>query len=169
MYMKNVNVVEFNENMVVNGEGQIVEVAPIVEEVSTKKVSLRQDFLKGFQVIASNKDVVCQSIGMKMTDFDKMVEYFETQINKTKTVSKEGNYKPTEKAMTILDVLVAFEGEFKTGKEIAEGSQGILKANGVSGSIRGLVSNGFVEATNDSPKKYKITQKGINFLNEDEE
>ena len=96
-----------------------------------------------------------------------MIKYFETQINKTKTVSK-GEYKPTEKASAILDVLIAFEGEYKTGKEIAEASQGILKANGVSGSIRGLVTNGFVEATNDSPKKYKITQKGIDFLNSEE-
>ena len=115
---------------------------------------LRQDFLKGFQTIADNKEVVCQSIGMDVVAFDTMVEYFNTQINKTKTVEKGGNYKPTEKASAILDVLIAFEGEYKTGKEIAEASQGLLKANGVSGSIRGLVSNGFVEATNDSPKKY---------------
>lgn len=164
--MKTLNVVEITENMVVNGEGQIVEV---VAENSTKKVSLRQDFLKGFQTIADNKEVVCQSIGMDVVAFDTMVEYFNTQINKTKTVEKGGNYKPTEKASAILDVLIAFEGEYKTGKEIAEASQGLLKANGVSGSIRGLVSNGFVEATNDSPKKYKITQIGVNYLNEDEE
>lgn len=165
--MKNLNVVEMN-NMVISGEGQIVPVSETVEEVSTKKVSLRQDFLKTFQVIASNKEEVCGSIGLDVAEFDKMVEYFNTQINKTKTVSKDGNYKPTEKAQAILDVLVAFEGEYKTGKEIAEASQGLLKANGVSGSIRGLVSNGFVEATNDSPKKYKITQRGVDFLNDEE-
>lgn len=164
--MNKLNVVEITETMVVNGNGEIVEMATTSEE-TTKKVSLRQDFLKGFSTIADNKEVVCQSIGMEMTDFDKMVQYFNEQINKTKSVEK-GAYKPTEKASLILDILIAFEGEFKTGKEIAEGSQGQLKANGVSGSIRGLVSNGFVEATMDSPKKYKITQIGIDFLNDEE-
>lgn len=164
--MNKLNVVEITETMVVNGEGQIVEVATISEN-PTKKVSLRQDFLKGFSTIVDKKEEVCELVGMEMTDFDKMVEYFNTQINKSKTVVK-GEYKPTEKASLILDILIAFEGEFKTGKEIAEGSQGQLKANGVSGSIRGLVSNGFVEATMDSPKKYKITQVGIDFLNDEE-
>ena len=142
---------------------EVVEVA----EKPVKKVSLRQDFLKGFSTIVDKKEEIIEVTGMEVEQFNKMVEYFETQINKTKTVSK-GEYKPTEKASAILDVLIAFEGEYKSGKEIAEASQGILKANGVSGSIRGLVINGFVEATNDSPKKYKITQKGIDFLNNEE-
>ena len=155
--MKNVNA-EIMENVM-----EVVEVA----EKPVKKVSLRQDFLKGFSTIVDKKEEIIEVTGMEVEQFNKMVEYFETQINKTKTVSK-GEYKPTEKASAILDVLIAFEGEYKSGKEIAEASQGILKANGVSGSIRGLVINGFVEATNDSPKKYKITQKGIDFLNNEE-
>lgn len=155
--MKNLNA-EIMENVM-----EVVEGA----EKPVKKVSLRQDFLKGFSTIVDKKEEIIEVTGMEVEQFNKMVEYFETQINKTKTVSK-GEYKPTEKASAILDVLIAFEGDYKTGKEIAEASQGILKANGVSGSIRGLVSNGFVEATNDSPKKYKITQKGIDFLNNEE-
>lgn len=151
------------------GDKELVKVVEGSVEVKekVKKVSLRQDFLKGFSTIVSKKEEIIEVTGMELEQFDKMVEYFETQINKTKTVSK-GEYKPTEKASAILDILIAFEGEYKTGKEIAEASQGILKANGVSGSIRGLVTNGFVEATNDSPKKYKITQKGIDFLNDEE-
>ena len=131
------------------GDKELVKVVEGSVEVQekVKKVSLRQDFLKGFSTIVSKKEEIIEVTGMELEQFDKMVEYFETQINKTKTVSK---------------------GEYKTGKEIAEASQGILKANGVSGSIRGLVTNGFVEATNDSPKKYKITQKGIDFLNSEE-
>ena len=73
-------------------------------------------------------------------------------------------YKPNEKGMLILEVLISDDTKYFTGKEIAESSQGTLKANGVSGSIRGLVANGLVEATNDSPKKYKITQQGIDLL-----
>lgn len=166
--MKNVNA-EIMENVMEVVEVENKELVKVVEgaEKPVKKVSLRQDFLKGFSTIVDKKEEIIEVTGMEVEQFNKMVEYFETQINKTKTVSK-GEYKPTEKASAILDVLIAFEGEYKTGKEIAEASQGILKANGVSGSIRGLVTNGFVEATNDSPKKYKITQKGIDFLNSEE-
>lgn len=151
------------------GEKTLVKVVEGSVEVQekAKKVSLRQDFLKGFSTIVDKKTEVMEVVGMDSESFDKMVEYFETQINKTKTVSK-GEYKPTEKALTILEVLISYEGDFKTGKEIAEGSQGQLKPNGVSGSIRSLVANGLVEATNDSPKKYKITQAGIDFLNNQE-
>ena len=166
--MKNLNA-EIMENVMEVVEVENKELVKVVEgaEKPVKKVSLRQDFLKGFSTIVDKKEEIIEVTGMEVEQFNKMVEYFETQINKTKTVSK-GEYKPTEKASAILDVLIAFEGEYKTGKEIAEVSQGILKANGVSGSIRGLVTNGLVEATNDSPKKYKITQKGIDFLNSEE-
>lgn len=135
---------------------------------TVKKVSLRQNFLKGFSIIADNKEEVIKVTGIEVEEFDKMVEYFNTQINKTKTV-KKGEYMPTDKAKLILDVLVAYEGEQKTGKEISELSNGELKANGVSGSIRGLVANGFVDASNDSPKKYSITQIGIDYINASEE
>lgn len=144
---------------------EVVEVAKAEETKTVKKVSLRQNFLKGFSVVAEHKTQVMEITGLSEDDFNTMVEYFNTQINKTKTV-KKGEYVPTEKAQLILDVLIAYEGEYKTGKEIAEMSNGELKSNGVSGSIRGLVSNGFVEATNDSPKKYKITEMGVNYMNE---
>ena len=148
---------------------EITEVTTtVVTENSTKKSSLRQDFLKAFTKIQENKDTVCKSIEMDTTEFDKMCEYFDTQINKSKTV-KKGKYVPTDKAHTILDILLAYEGIYKTGKEIAENSNGLLKANGVSGSIRGLVTNELVEATNESPKKYIITQKGIDLLNTEEQ
>ena len=136
-----------------------MEVAP----TTTKKVSYRQDFIKVCSLLIDNKDLVTGTLGIEVEDFNKFEEYFNTQINKTKTVVK-GEYKPTEKGMLILEVLISDDTKHFTGKEIAESSQGKLKANGVSGSIRGLVANELVEATNDSPKKYKITQKGIDLL-----
>ena len=81
---------------------------------------------------------------------NRLAEAFEKTI---KSLQKEGLFENVK----------SFNLDF-TGKEIAESSQGTLKANGVSGSIRGLVANGLVEATNDSPKKYKITQQGIDLL-----
>lgn len=145
-------------NTNVNVETTTMEVAP-----TTKRVSYRQDFIKVCSLLIDNKDLVTGTLGIEVEDFNKFEEYFNTQINKTKTVVK-GEYKPTEKGMLILEVLISDDTKFFTGKEIAESSQGTLKANGVSGSIRGLVANGLVEATNDSPKKYKITQQGIDLL-----
>ena len=145
-------------NTNVNVETTTMEVA-----TTTKRVSYRQDFIKVCSLLIDNKDLVTGTLGIEVEDFRKFEEYFNTQINKTKTVVK-GEYKPTEKGMLILEVLISDDTKFFTGKEIAESSQGTLKANGVSGSIRGLVANGLVEATNDSPKKYKITQQGIDLL-----
>ncbi len=145
-------------NTNVNVETTTMEVA-----TTTKRVSYRQDFIKVCSLLIDNKDLVTGTLGIEVEDFNKFEEYFNTQINKTKTVVK-GEYKPTEKGMLILEVLISDDTKFFTGKEIAESSQGTLKANGVSGSIRGLVTNGLVEATNDSPKKYKITQQGIDLL-----
>lgn len=145
-------------NTNVNVETTTMEVA-----TTTKRVSYRQDFIKVCSLLIDNKDLVTGTLGIEVEDFNKFEEYFNTQINKTKTVVK-GEYKPTEKGMLILEVLISDDTKYFTGKEIAESSQGTLKANGVSGSIRGLVANGLVEATNDSPKKYKITQQGIDLL-----
>lgn len=145
-------------NTNVNVETTTMEVA-----TTTKRVSYRQDFIKVCSLLIDNKDLVTGTLGIEVEDFNKFEEYFNTQINKTKTVVK-GEYKPTEKGMLILEVLISDDTKYFTGKEIAESSQGTLKANGVSGSIRGLVTNGLVEATNDSPKKYKITQQGIDLL-----
>lgn len=145
-------------NTNVNVETTTMEVA-----TTTKRVSYRQDFIKVCSLLIDNKDLVTGTLGIEVEDFNKFEEYFNTQINKTKTVVK-GEYKPTEKGMLILEVLISDDAKYFTGKEIAESSQGTLKANGVSGSIRGLVANGLVEATNDSPKKYKITQQGIDLL-----
>lgn len=147
-------------NTNVNVETTTMEVATTT---TTKKVSYRQDFIKVCSLLIDNKDLVTGTLGIEVEDFGKFEEYFNTQINKTKTVVK-GEYKPTEKGMLILEVLISDDTKYFTGKEIAESSQGTLKANGVSGSIRGLVANGLVEATNDSPKKYKITQQGIDLL-----
>lgn len=135
----------------------------VMEVQAPKKVSYRQDFIKVCSTLIDNQDVIATTLGLDVEDFNKFVAYFNTQINKSKTVEK-GEYKPTEKGIYILEVLISDDSKFFTGKEIAEGSQGLLKANGVSGSIRGLVANGLVESTNDSPKKYKITQQGIDHL-----
>lgn len=146
-----------------NNQITSVEVVEVEAVASAKKVSYRQDFIKVCSNLIDNKEVLMNSFGIEEEEYNKFKEYFETQINKSKSVEK-GEYKPTEKAETILNILIAFEGEYITGKAIAENSNGELKSNGVSGSIRALITNGMVESTETTPKQYKITQKGIDYL-----
>ena len=89
-------------NTNVNVETTTMEVAP----TTTKKVSYRQDFIKVCSLLIDNKDLVTGTLGIEVEDFNKFEEYFNTQINKTKTVVK-GEYKPTEKGMLILEVLIS--------------------------------------------------------------
>lgn len=149
-----------------NNQITSVEVVEVEVVKEPKKVSLRQDFLKGMDCVLGKLDLdgeLRERIGLSEDELSKMKEYYLTQINKTKSIDNS-TYKPTDKAKLILEVLIAFENEFIAGKTIAENSQGQLKANGVSGSIRSLITHEFVEATETTPKKYKITQKGIDFL-----
>lgn len=50
-------------------------------------------------------------------------------------------------------------------RDIAEGL--FISSRGVSGSLRKLVNDGFVEKMGDSPTIYSITEKGKNFIIED--
>ena len=50
-------------------------------------------------------------------------------------------------------------------RDIAEGL--FISSRGVSGSLRKLVTDGFVEKMGDSPAIYSITEKGKNFIIED--
>ena len=161
--MKNLNNVNV-EAVEVVGAVEVVETVGAVE-VKTKKPSLRQDFIKGFKAIREQKELVMEATKLTSKEFDKMVEYFETQIDKNSKKSKTDKYVPSDKGETILDILLAYEGIYKTGKEIAENSKGLLKANGVSGAIRGLINANYVEATQDTPKKYTITQLGVDYMN----
>jgi DNA-binding MarR family transcriptional regulator len=50
-------------------------------------------------------------------------------------------------------------------RDIAEGL--FISPRGVSGSMRKLANDGFVEKLGDSPSVYSITEKGKNFIIED--
>ena len=70
-------------NTNVNVETTTMEVA-----TTTKRVSYRQDFIKVCSLLIDNKDLVTGTLGIEVEDFNKFEEYFNTQINKTKTVVK---------------------------------------------------------------------------------
>lgn len=164
--MMNVNEVVENNEVEVNKieEGAVMEntVVQDVQEVKVEKKSYRQDFLKVCHTIIGHKDNLDF---ISEDDMDKFITYFNEQINKAKSTTSTGEYTPTEKGHIILEVLISDEDKFFTAKEVATGSQEQLKSNGVSGAIRGLVTNEFVEARDGGKvKEYRITQKGIDYL-----
>jgi predicted transcriptional regulator len=136
------------------------------ETEGTKKVSLRQPFIKGFAKILEVEQLILDNTDLTSEEMEQVKSYFNNQIAKKSSTSKA--YEISDKGQTILEILLSYEGEWRTGKQIAEGSNGLLKSNGVSGAIRGLVSNDYVSANNDSPKKYMITQKGVDYMNDTE-
>jgi predicted transcriptional regulator len=136
------------------------------EVKENKKVSLRQPFIKGFAKIMEIEEIILENTDLTSEELENIKAYFNNQIAKKSSTSKA--YEISDKGQTILEILLSYEGEWRTGKQIAEGSNGLLKSNGVSGAIRGLVSNDYVMANSDSPKKYQITQKGIDYMNDTE-
>lgn len=74
-----------------------------------------------------------------------------------------GSDKPvlTENGAKILKYLQENPDKVFKSKEIAEGI--MVSSRAVSGSIRKLVTDGFVDKLNDEPCIYSITEKGINY------
>lgn len=67
----------------------------------------------------------------------------------------------TDNGKLILKWLQQAEAGIYTAKTIAENL--FVSSRNVSGSIRKLVTDGFVEKVGDSPALYTITEKGKNF------
>ena len=67
----------------------------------------------------------------------------------------------TENGAKILKYLQDNQGRVFKSKEIAEGLE--VSSRAISGGIRKLVSDGFVDKINNEPCIYSITEKGINF------
>lgn len=65
-----------------------------------------------------------------------------------------------EKALLIY--LKVHNTKIYTAQEIAKDLNVNVKT--VSGTFKKLINKGFVEPIEEKPKKYKITQKGLNFL-----
>lgn len=67
----------------------------------------------------------------------------------------------TDNGKLILSWLQKADNGIYTAKTIAEGL--FVSSRNVSGSIRKLVTDGFVEKVGESPALYSITEKGKNF------
>lgn len=77
------------------------------------------------------------------------------------------NEKPevTDSGKLILKYLQNTEPGIYKAKDIAEGLY--VSSRNVSGAIRKLVTDGFVEKVGESPVLYSLSEKGKNFIIED--
>lgn len=71
----------------------------------------------------------------------------------------------TESGLQILEYLQSCDTTNLKAKDIADGMQ--VSSRKVSGSIRKLVSDGFVDKYGQNPVIYMLTEKGKNFSIED--
>ena len=107
------------------------------------------DFLKSLMEAAP--DVVEE----KMTDNVK--KYIET-------LSGIKDDKPiiTDNGKVILDYMQKTDVPMMKAKDIADGL--LISSRKVSGSLRKLVTDGFVEKVGQDPVIYALTEKGKNFI-----
>ena len=84
----------------------------------------------------------------------EIMDFLETQ---------EINSKPelTETGLEILKYLQNNDKTSQKAKDIADGME--ISARKISGSIRKLVTDGFVDKFGKSPAAYSLTEKGKNF------
>ena len=71
----------------------------------------------------------------------------------------------TDSGKLVLKYLQGVEPGIYKAKDIAEGLY--VSSRNVSGAMRKLVTDGFVEKDGDQPALYTLTEKGKNFVNED--
>jgi len=93
-------------------------------------------------------------------EWSKALEFFEElKNNKTKS-SKEMTENGQKSLIWMQENLESMNNVF-TSKEIAEGL--FTSGRSVSGSMRKLVNDGYVEKIGTNPVQYALTEKGINY------
>ena len=95
---------------------------------------------------------------------DKMTENVKAYIDALTDKKAE---KPilTDNGKMVLKHLQIVEPKLYKAKDIAEGL--FVASRNVSGAMRKLVADGFVEKVGESPVLYSITEKGKNFIIEE--
>lgn len=90
-----------------------------------------------------------------------MTESIQTYIDALSSSEATSKVEITDNGKLILKYLQENEKSALKAREIAEGL--FISSRSVSGSIRKLVSDGFVEKIGNSPAIYTITEKGKNY------
>ena len=114
-------------------------------------MSKKQEFIKMVEGFLSNEDAV--------PDFNRedALSYFET----LKAVKETTKVEITENGKNIILFMQENEGKFNNlfyAKDIAEGM--FISSRAVGGTMRKLVTDGYVEKLSENPICYGITDKG---------
>ena len=89
-------------------------------------------------------------------------EYYEV-LDEIKILSQDFKEKPlfTEIGLQILEYLQEAKGKNLKAKDIADGM--CVSSRQISGAIRKLVTDGFVDKYGKNPVIYSLTEEGLNF------
>ena len=87
-------------------------------------------------------------------------EFFE-ELKNNKTKSSKEMTENGQKSLTWMQENFEFMNNVFTSKEIAEGL--FTSGRSVSGSMRKLVNDGYVEKIGTNPVQYALTEKGMNY------
>ena len=119
----------------------------------------KETFIKIIQTeIFDNSTIYTENYSNE--DWNKALEFFEElKNNKTKS-SKEMTENGRKSLIWMQENLESMNNIF-TSKEIAEGL--FTSGRSVAGSMRKLVTDGYVEKVGKDPVQYFLTEKGINY------
>ena len=119
----------------------------------------KETFIKIIQTeIFDNSTIYTENYSNE--DWNKALEFFEElKTNKTKS-SKEMTENGRKSLIWMQKNLESMNNIF-TSKEIAEGL--FTSGRSVAGSMRKLVTDGYVEKVGKDPVQYFLTEKGINY------
>ena len=90
---------------------------------------------------------------------DNVQAYLDALRNSTVAMAKPDF---TENGKAILQYLQSVPATMYKSKDIAEGM--FISSKAVSGAMRKLVTDGYVEKIGQNPVVYKITEKGMNVV-----
>lgn len=83
------------------------------------------------------------------------------QILKNQSLSEKAKSLITEAGMKILEYMQNTDARMVTASDIAQGME--VSSRKVTGAIRKLAADNFVEKFGQSPVKYSLTEQGKNF------
>lgn len=112
---------------------------------------MKQEFINFLDTLMN----ACPNIVNEMMT-DNIQAYIDTIKN-----TKETKPEITDNGKVILDYIQKSDTTMLKSRDIAEGL--FISSRAVSGALRKLVSDGFVEKIGSDPAVYTITEKGKNY------
>lgn len=119
----------------------------------------REAFIKIIQTeIFDNSTIYIENYSGE--EWNKALEFFE-ELKNNKTKSSKEMTENGQKSLTWMQENFESMNNVFTSKEIAEGL--FTSGRSVSGSMRKLVNDGYVEKIGTNPVQYALTEKGMNY------